>query len=61
MGGVVSTQQRDALAKLYHSLNPVRLLAQINQALEHLWSLADHPDHKEASVTHTYEATYALR
>ena len=59
--GVLSTQQSDALVKLYHSLNPVRLLAQINQALDHLWSLAEHPGHKKASVTHTSEATTALR
>ena len=59
--GVVSVPQRDAMANLYHSLNPVRLLAQINQALEHLWSLAQHPDHKKTSVTHPSEATTALR
>ena len=33
------------------------LLAQINQALEHLWSLAEHPGHKKASVTLSFDVT----
>ena len=37
---VVTPLQKEALAKQYQRLNPVRLLHQINQALEHLWSLA---------------------
>ncbi|MFQ5875036.1 MAG: transposase family protein [Dehalococcoidia bacterium] len=59
--GVLSTQQRDELAKLCHTLNPVQLLAHINQALEQLWTLAARPGQKEASVTHLSEATSALR
>lgn len=38
---VLSLQQKEALAQLYHSLNPVQLLAQINKALEQLWDLAE--------------------
>ena len=40
---VVTPLQKEALAKQYQRLNPVRLLHQINQALEHLWSLAEPP------------------
>jgi len=58
---VLNTQQRDALAKLYHTLNPVHLLAHINQALEQLWTLAAYPDQKRAWVTPSYEATNAFR
>jgi len=43
--GVLTDQQRQALERQYHRLNPVRLLAQIDQDLERLWSLADHPNH----------------
>lgn len=49
--GVLLPEQREALERLYRSLNPVRLLAQINQELERLWPLAEHPTRKEASVT----------
>ena len=59
--GVLSAQQTDALAKLYQTLNPVRLLAHINQALEQLWALAVYPDQKRTWVTPSYEATNALR
>ena len=49
--GVLNAQQKDALARLYRTLDPVRLLAQINEALEKLWGLAEYPGRKEASVT----------
>ena len=48
---VLSSQQREALDTLYRSLNPVELRAQINQTLDRLWSLAEHRDRKEISVT----------
>ena len=57
----VVTPTRDALARKYLRLNPVRLLAQIDQALELLWSLADRSDHNEASVTLLSDATTAVR
>ena len=59
--GVLNHDQRDVLARQYHRLNPVRLLAQIDQALEHLWSLADRSAHNEYSVTLLSEATTAAR
>ena len=59
--GVLTHEQRDALSRQYHRLNPVQLLAQIDQALEHLWSLADRPDHERPSVTLPSEATTAVR
>ena len=49
--GVLTPEQQDVMAQQYQRLNPVKLLAQINLALEHLWSLAEHPDQKETSVT----------
>jgi hypothetical protein len=48
---LLNTEEETALSKLYHSLNPVQLLAQINEALEKLWDTAEHPARKEASVT----------
>lgn len=59
--GVLTPEQQNALTQLYQRFNPVKLLAQINRALERLWDLAEHPDHKEASVTLLSEATTALR
>ena len=59
--GVLTHEQRDALERQYHRLNPVQLLAQINQALECLWSLADHPDHEQASVALLPGATTVVR
>ena len=57
---VVTPLQKEALAKQYQRLNPVRLLHQINQALEHLWSLAEPPGYNDDSVTLSSEATMAL-
>ena len=47
--GVLTPEQQDVMAQQYQRLNPVKLLSQINQALEHLWSLAEHPNQKETS------------
>jgi len=49
--GVVVPERNEALERLYRSLNPARLLAQINQELERLWALAEYPNRKEVSVT----------
>ena len=59
--GVMTGQQQEALADQYQRLNPVRLLAQINHALERLWTLADTKTNHRGSVTIPSEATYALR
>ncbi len=41
--GVLDEPQRQALARLYHPLNPLVLRAQIQRALHRLWQLADRP------------------
>ena len=41
--GVLSEANRAELAATYHGLNPVLLLKHINENLEQLWRLADHP------------------
>lgn len=58
---MLTQEQRDVLADQYLRLNPVRLLAQINQALEQLWAMATTTSSHEPSVTSSIEATYALR
>ncbi len=40
---VLNAAQRAALEQQYLALNPVRLRAEIDQALQQLWSLADRP------------------
>jgi len=42
--GVLEPQQRLALERQYQTLNPVKLRAQIDQALDHLWTLVDRSD-----------------
>ena len=48
--GVLTEAKRQELAATYHRLNPVTLLKQINENLEHLWNLAEHPDHKQRKL-----------
>jgi len=48
--------KREQLAATYNYLNPVLLLKQINDNLEHLWNLAEHPAHQQRKVK-TYEAS----
>ena len=43
-------------AATYHSLNPITLLRQINENLERLWDLTEHPVHQQKKVK-TYEAS----
>ena len=45
---VLASDQRDALASQYQRLNPVKLRAHIDQALDHLWTLADHSNHQQS-------------
>ena len=59
--GVLTPEQRDVMATQYLKLNPVRLLGQINKALELLWAMATTTSSHEPSVTSSIEATYALR
>jgi hypothetical protein len=52
--GVLSEAKRAEMAAIYHGLNPVTLLKQINSNLEQLWRLA----HRPASLGNlNYEAT----
>lgn len=59
--GVLTPQQAALLAQHYHILNPVKLLAQINRALEALWEMATTTSSNGPSVTFSFEATSALR
>ena len=40
--GVLSEAKRTEMTAIYHGLNPVLLLKQINSHLEQLWRLSDH-------------------
>ena len=59
--GALSAEERERLEKLYHSLSPVRLLENINRELEKLWSMAKHPERKEASVPRLMRQAAILR
>jgi len=48
---VLTPEQRDLMATQYLKLNPVRLLRQINKALEQLWAMATNTSSREPSVT----------
>lgn len=48
---ILTLEEREALDRLYHSLNPLQLRAQVNRELERLWSMTQHSERKEASVT----------
>jgi len=41
--GILTEAKQQELAAVYHGLNPVLLLKQINENLECLWRLAEHP------------------
>lgn len=45
--GVITEERHQQLATTYHGTNPVLLLKQINQNLERLWKLAEHPDRQK--------------
>ncbi len=65
--GALTESKRQALAAMYYGLDPVLLLRQINENLECLWRLAEHPREqhkagaKNTSVTPIYEATICVR
>ena len=58
---VLTPERRQNLDKLYRSLNPALLLEKINQELETLWTLAQYPQRKEASVTPVVRQPSPLR
>jgi hypothetical protein len=53
--GVLTEAKRQELAAVYHCLNPVLLLKQINGNLESLWNLVEHPAHQQRKGK-TYKA-----
>ena len=53
--GVLTEAKRQELAAVYHGLNPVLLLKHINENLETLWNLAEHPAHQQRKAK-TYKA-----
>ena len=58
---VLTPAAQEALRRRYASLNPVRLKAQLDAALEALWATAEpHPDHQRP-VTGSFAASMALR
>ena len=65
--GVLTEAKQQELAAIYHGLNPVSLLRQINENLERLWTLAERPAPqpkaraRRSSVTVTYDATMPVR
>ena len=54
--GILTEAKRQELATIYHGLNPVTLLKQINENLEHLWTLAQGPFYRQRKVK-TYEVS----
>ncbi|MEE8469862.1 MAG: hypothetical protein V3S51_00865, partial [Dehalococcoidia bacterium] len=65
--GILTEAKQHELAAIYHGLNPVLLLSQINENLGRLWTLAEHPapqpkaKTRTNSVTLISDATMALR
>ena len=55
--GVLNPHQHFALERQYHRLNPVKLRAQIDRALDLLCTLADHSGYEQTSVTVSIDAT----
>ena len=53
--GILTEAKRQELAATYHRLSPVTLLRQINENLELLWNMVEHPAQRQSKVK-TYEA-----
>jgi len=54
--GILAEAKRQELAVIYHGLNPVTLLKQINENLERLWTMAEHPVNQQWK-SKTYKAS----
>jgi len=54
--GVLTQAKQEELATTYYGLNPVSLLKQINENLEHLWAMAEYPVQQQGKVR-TYKAS----
>ncbi len=48
--GVLTDAKKQELAAIYHGLNPVLLLKQINESLESLWDMAERPVKQQEKV-----------
>jgi len=48
--GVLPEAKQQELAATYYGLNPALLLKQINETLECLWNLAEHPIHQQRKI-----------
>ena len=48
--GVLTDAKKRELSAIYHGLNPVRLLRQINESLESLWDMAERPVKQQGKV-----------
>jgi hypothetical protein len=49
--GILTEENKCRLANIYNVLNPVILRKQIIEAVEHLWTLADHPSRAVSKVS----------
>ena len=49
--GVLTEAKRHELLAVYNGLNPMLLLRQLNENLESLWKLADHPTPRQGKTT----------
>ena len=57
--GVLTEANQQELTTIYHGLNPVSLLRQINKNLENLWKLAEYPVQQQRKVR-TYQASVTV-
>ncbi len=57
--GMLTEAKQQELAAMYHGLNPVLMLKQINKNLESLWRLAERPDTKQ-KMAKTYQVSVTL-
>jgi len=48
--GALSKAKQQELAAIYHGLNPVVLLKQINENLKALWKLSQYPPYQQTKV-----------
>ncbi len=48
--GVLTDAKKQELAAIYHGLNPVLLLKQINESLESLWDMAERPVKQQEKI-----------
>jgi dsDNA-binding SOS-regulon protein len=51
--GVLTEDKRRELASIYGALNPVILLKQIRESVEHLWTLAERENHSSENDQET--------